>query len=80
MASLVEFATYRRFKKTELSKEGRLEPWNRVQQRADFKFRIGEKVEDIKKGDDDILAVLTNNPQRLRMDLCRRRVPAAFLK
>lgn len=59
MTSPVEFPMYGKFKKTELSKEELIEFWNKVLQRVDFKFRKGEKVEDIKKGDDGIFTVAT---------------------
>jgi thioredoxin reductase (NADPH) len=59
MTSPVEFPTYGKFKKTELSKEALLEFWNQVLHRADFKCNAGEKVQDIQKGDDDIFVVTT---------------------
>jgi thioredoxin reductase (NADPH) len=48
---------YGKFKKTELSKEDLLAFWNQVLQRVDFKFRKGEKVEDIRKGEDGLFTV-----------------------
>jgi putative YpdA family bacillithiol system oxidoreductase len=63
MTSPVEFPTYGKFKKTELSKEELLAFWNKVLQRVDFKFTKGEKVEDIKKGDDGIFTVATPKSQ-----------------
>jgi thioredoxin reductase (NADPH) len=63
MTSPVEFPMYGKFKKTELSKEELIEFWNKVLQRADFKFRQGEKVEDIKKGEDGIFVVATTKAQ-----------------
>jgi thioredoxin reductase (NADPH) len=63
MTSPVEFPTYGKFKKTELSKEDLLAFWNKVLQRADFKFRKGEKVEDIKKGEDGIFTAVTPKNQ-----------------
>jgi thioredoxin reductase (NADPH) len=63
MTSPVEFPTYGKFKKTELSKEELIAFWNKVLQRADFKFHPGEKVEDIKKGEDGIFAVTTPKSQ-----------------
>jgi thioredoxin reductase (NADPH) len=63
MTSPVEFPTYGKFKKTELSKEDLIAFWNQVLQRADFKFRKGEKVEDIKKGQDGIFSVATSKNQ-----------------
>ena len=63
MTSPVEFPTYGKFKKTELSKEELIAFWNKVLQRADFKLRQGEKVEDIKKGEDGIFTVATPKAQ-----------------
>src|SRR5437588_78220 len=126
MTSPVEFPMHGKFKKTELSKEELIAFWNKVLQRADFKLRQGEKVEDIKKGEDQIFTVATTkgqdraqrsahrgihpqrqsqshlqlrsrgvqreirapgcqwqtggNPQRLRLDLRRRRTPHCILE
>jgi putative YpdA family bacillithiol system oxidoreductase len=63
MTSPVEFPTYGKFKKTELSKEELLAFWNKVLQRVDFKFTKGEKVEHIQKGDDGIFTVATPKSQ-----------------
>jgi thioredoxin reductase/Pyruvate/2-oxoacid:ferredoxin oxidoreductase delta subunit len=63
MTSPVEFPTYGKFKKTEISKEELLAFWNKVLQRTDFKFRKGEKVEDIKKCQDGIFAITTTKGQ-----------------
>ena len=63
MTSPVEFPTYGKFRKTELSKEDLIAFWNQVLQRADFKFSKGEKVEDIKKGQDGIFSVATSKNQ-----------------
>ena len=63
MTSPVEFPMYGKFKKLELSKEELLSFWNSVLQRVDFKFRGGEKVEDIKKGEDGIFTVATTKNQ-----------------
>jgi thioredoxin reductase (NADPH) len=63
MTSPVEFPMHGKFKKTELSKEELIEFWNKVLQRADFKFRKGEKVEDIKKGEDGIFVLVTTKGQ-----------------
>ena len=63
MTSPVQFPTYGKFNKTELSKEDLLAFWQKVLQRADFKFRQGEKVEDIKKGEDGIFTVMTAKNQ-----------------
>jgi thioredoxin reductase (NADPH) len=63
MTSPVEFPMYGKFKKMELSKEELLAFWDKVLQRVDFKLRQGEKVEDIKKGPDDIFTVVTTKNQ-----------------
>jgi thioredoxin reductase (NADPH) len=59
LTSPVEFPMYGKFKKTEISKEELIEFWHKVMQRADFKVRKGEKVEDIKKGEDGVFTVTT---------------------
>ena len=63
MTSPVEFPTYGKFKKTELSKEELLAFWDKVLQRVDFKFHKSEKVGDIKKGEDGTFTVVTANAQ-----------------
>src|SRR6266852_5608931 len=63
MTSPVEFPTYGKFKKTELSKEELIAFWKQVLQRADFKFHSGEKVEEVKKGGDAIFTVVTAKNQ-----------------
>lgn len=63
MTTPVEFPMYGKFKKMELSKEDLLAFWKSVLQRADFKFRQGEKVEDIKKGQDGIFTAVTTKNQ-----------------
>ena len=63
MTSPVEFPMYGKFKKTELSKENLLAFWDMVLNRADFNVSTGEKVEDIKKGEDGTFTVLTSNNQ-----------------
>jgi thioredoxin reductase (NADPH) len=63
MTSPVEFPMYGKFKKTELSKEDLIAFWNKVLQRVDFKFRKGEKVEDIKKGEDGVFTMATTQGQ-----------------
>jgi thioredoxin reductase (NADPH) len=63
MTSPVEFPLYGRFKKMELPKENLLEFWTKVMQRADFKCRTGEKVENISKGEDGIFLVQTTKGQ-----------------
>jgi thioredoxin reductase (NADPH) len=63
MTSPVEFPMYGKFKKTELSKEDLLAFWDKVLHRADFKVRTGQKVDDIKKGEDGIFTVITPSEQ-----------------
>lgn len=63
LTSPVEFPLHGKFKKTELSKEELIEFWHKVIERVDFKFRKGEKVEDIKKGEDGIFTVTTSKSQ-----------------
>jgi thioredoxin reductase (NADPH) len=63
MTTPVEFPMHGKFKKMELSKEELLAFWNKVLQRADFKLRQGEKVEDVKKGEDGIFTVVTTKNQ-----------------
>src|SRR6195256_3775538 len=63
MTSPVEFPMHGKFKKTELSKEELMAFWDKVLKRADFKLRQGEKVEDIKKGEDQIFTVATTKAQ-----------------
>jgi thioredoxin reductase (NADPH) len=65
MTSPVEFPMYGKFKKTELSKEDLLAFWHQVLQRVDFKFRSGEKVENVEKGADGIFRVVTTKNQFL---------------
>jgi putative YpdA family bacillithiol system oxidoreductase len=59
MTSPVELPLYGRITKRELSKENLLQLWHKVMQRADFKVRSGEKVEDIRKSHDGIFTVIT---------------------
>jgi thioredoxin reductase (NADPH) len=63
LTSPVEFPMHGKFKKTELSKEELIAFWHKVLERADFKLRQGEKVEDIKKGEDNIFTVATSKAQ-----------------
>ena len=63
MTSPVEFPMYGKFKKTELSKENLLAFWEAVLNRADFNVRTGDKVDDIKKGEDGAFTVVTANNQ-----------------
>jgi putative YpdA family bacillithiol system oxidoreductase len=67
MTSPVEFPMYGKFKKMQLSKENLLAFWDMVLNRADFNVCTGEKVEDIKNGEDGIFSILTaNNGYRAR--------------
>jgi len=63
LTSPVEFPMHGKFKKTEISKEELIEFWHKVIGRVDFKFRKGEKVEDIKKGEDGVFTVVTTKGQ-----------------
>jgi len=59
MTSPVEFPMYGKFKKLQLSKENLLAFWDMILNRADFNVSTGEKVDDIKKGDDGVFTVTT---------------------
>jgi thioredoxin reductase (NADPH) len=63
MTSPVEFPMHGKFKKTELSKEDLIAFWHKVLQRADFKLRQGEKVQDVKKGEDGNFTVSTTKSE-----------------
>jgi thioredoxin reductase (NADPH) len=63
MTSPVEFPMYGKFKKLQLSKESLLAFWDMVLNRSDFNVSTGEKVEDIKRGEDDIFTVVTGTNQ-----------------
>jgi thioredoxin reductase/Pyruvate/2-oxoacid:ferredoxin oxidoreductase delta subunit len=63
LTSPVEFPLYGKFKKTELSKEELIAFWHKVLERTDFKFRSGEKVEDIKRDDRGVFTVTTTRGQ-----------------
>jgi len=63
LTSPVELPLYGKFKKTELSKEDLLKMWQDILKKADFKFSQGEKVEDIKKGEDGIFTITTIKAQ-----------------
>ncbi|HYK91155.1 MAG TPA: NAD(P)-binding domain-containing protein [Acidobacteriota bacterium] len=65
MTSPVRLPMYGNFRKLELSKEDLLELWNKIFQRADFKVRRGEKVEEIKRNDDGVFTVVTTKGQYL---------------
>ena len=60
MTSPVEFPLYGKFNKMQLSKEELISFWQRILERADFKVRTGEKVENIKKGADGIFTTVTS--------------------
>lgn len=67
MTSPVEFPMYGKFKKLQLSKENLLAFWDMILNRADFNVSTGEKVEDVRKGEDGIFTVLTaTNQHRAR--------------
>ena len=57
MTSPVEFPMYGKFKKMQLSKENLLAFWDMILNRSDFNVVTGEKVEDIRKGDDGTFTV-----------------------
>jgi len=59
LTSPVEFPMYGKFKKTELSKEDLLAFWKQILDRADFRFRGGEKVENIERDGAGIFTVTT---------------------
>ena len=63
MTSPVQFPTYGKFKKTELSKEELIAFWGKVMERTDFKVRTGEKVLDIRKGEGAIFTVATSKQE-----------------
>jgi thioredoxin reductase (NADPH) len=63
MTSPVQFPMHGKFKKMELSKEELLSFWGELLQRADFKVRAGEKVENIKKDDDSLFTIVTSKGQ-----------------
>jgi len=63
MTSPVEFPMYGKFKKLQLSKEALLAFWDMILNRSDFNVSTGEKVEDIKRGEDGIFAVVTGTNQ-----------------
>lgn len=63
MTSPVDFPLYGKFKKLQLSKENLLALWDMILNRADFNVSTGEKVDDIRKGEDGIFKVITANNQ-----------------
>ena len=60
MTSPVQFPTYGKFKKTELSKEDLIAFWDSIMKRADFKAKTGEKVTDITRGEDGAFTVVSS--------------------
>ncbi len=67
MTSPVEFPMYGKFNKLQLSKENLLAFWDMVLNRSDFNVSTGEKVEDIRKGEDEAFTVSTvTNSYRAR--------------
>jgi len=63
MTSPVEFPMYGKFKKLQLSKENLLAFWDVILNRSDFNVTTGEKVEDVKRGEDGIFTVVTGTNQ-----------------
>jgi thioredoxin reductase/Pyruvate/2-oxoacid:ferredoxin oxidoreductase delta subunit len=63
LTSPVELPIYGKFRKTELSKEDLLAIWAEILKKVDFKFRKGEKVQEIKKGEDGVFTVTTPNSE-----------------
>jgi thioredoxin reductase (NADPH) len=63
MTSPVQFPMHGKFNKTELSKEELLSFWTKLLQRADFRVRSGEGVENISKGSDGIFTIVTSKCQ-----------------
>ena len=60
MTSPVEFPLHGKFKKLELSKEELIAFWKSVLGRVDFNVRTGEKIEDIRKGEDGVFTVVSS--------------------
>src|SRR6201998_2032065 len=60
MTSPVEFPLHGKFKKLELSKEELIAFWKSVLGRVDFNVRTGEKIEDIRKGEDGVFTVASS--------------------
>ena len=63
MTSPVEFPTYGKFKKTELSKEHLLAFWDMVLNRADFNVCADTNVEDIRIGENGTFTVISATNQ-----------------
>ena len=79
MTSPVQFPMYGTFKKMELSKENLLAFWTQVGTRVDFNVSTCVKVEDVRRGEDDIFTIVTaKNEYRTRavvLALGRRGTP-----
>ena len=60
MTSPVEFPLHGKFKKLELSKEELIAFWKSVLGRVDFNVRTGEKIEDIRKGENGVFTVVSS--------------------
>jgi thioredoxin reductase (NADPH) len=60
MTSPVQFPTYGKFKKMQLSKEELIAFWHKVLKRSDFNVRTNERVDDIKREPDGIFSVVTS--------------------
>ena len=63
MTSPVQFPTYGKFKKMQLSKEELIAFWQKVMHRADFQVHTGEKVLDIQREANGLFAVTTTKEQ-----------------
>ncbi len=63
MTSPVELPMHGKFRKTELSKEDLIAFWFKLLEKSDFKFRKGERVEDIKKDAEGIFTLTTPQSQ-----------------
>ncbi len=63
MTSPAEFPMYGKFKKLQLSKENLLAFWDMILSRSNFNVSTGEKVEDVKRGEDGVFNVTTVNNQ-----------------
>ena len=63
MTSPVEFPLHGKFTKLKISKEELLKFWHKLHGRAGLEVRTGEKVEDIQRGPDGIIAVTTAKAQ-----------------
>jgi hypothetical protein len=59
VTSPVEFPLHGKFKKLKLSKEELIAFWKSVIRRVSFNVRTGEKIEDIRKGEDGVFTVVS---------------------